>query len=259
MEHIDLVGKFLEEPGVEIGAFKTPIPGIRPVYVDRFAEYAREATLSDYYGDACELPYFDSSLGYVATSHVLEHVANPLAAIAEWYRVLRHNGVIYAVIPDRRRTFDHTRQPTSLRHLLDDYRNGVTQSDATHIDDFALGVDWGMFSPNTKADLVESDRAALAAVYHRSVEAGLEINIHFHVFDSELVLGMLAMGNQEKIWPGRIDVIRVEQNFPSSNPNGFLIVARIHKPVVSRLRGLFAEKGLRKDARTFEKKGVSVV
>jgi SAM-dependent methyltransferase len=254
MEHIDLVGKFLKEPGVEIGAFKTPIPGINPVYVDRFAEYAREATLSDYYGDACELPYLDSSLRYVATSHVLEHVANPLAAIAEWYRVLRHNGIIYAVIPDWRRTFDHTRHPTSLQHLLDDYRKGVTQSDGTHIDDFALGVDWGMFSPGTKEDAVESERAALASVYHRSVDAGLEINIHFHVFNSEVARGMFAMGNREKIWPGRIDVIRVEEDFPSSNPNGFLIVARIRKPLIQRLHDVFAEKGLHKNAKTFANK-----
>ncbi|HZZ20886.1 MAG TPA: methyltransferase domain-containing protein [Opitutaceae bacterium] len=257
MEHLDLVGKFLREPGVEIGAFKTPIPGIKPVYVDRFAEYARERTLSDYYGDACELPYWDSSLRYVATSHVLEHVANPLAALAEWYRVLEHNGVIYAVIPDWRRTFDHKRQPTELKHLLEDFRRGVTQSDATHIDDFVFGVDWGMFSPATGQDAAEGEQKSLAAIYHRSVEAGLEINIHFHVFSSEVLMGMIEMGNRERIWPGRIDVVRVEESFPSSNPNGFLIVARVRKPWIKRLGDLLSEKGIRKNARKFDDAGLA--
>lgn len=77
MNHSDVVPKYLTGLGVEIGAFKTPIPGVKPIYVDLFSHYAGEATLAEYYGDACSLPFYDSSLHYVATSHVLEHVANP--------------------------------------------------------------------------------------------------------------------------------------------------------------------------------------
>ncbi|HEY5551003.1 MAG TPA: methyltransferase domain-containing protein, partial [Opitutaceae bacterium] len=147
MENTDIVPRYLAGSGVEIGAFKTPIPGIRPVYVDRFANYAGEPTHADFYGDACELPFHDSSLRYVASSHVLEHVANPFAALAEWFRVLKHGGCIYMVVPDRRRTFDHARPLTDVAHMLADFRNGTTQSDATHIDDFVHGVDWRTFSP----------------------------------------------------------------------------------------------------------------
>ena len=78
MDHPELVARYLKEPGVEIGAFKTPIPGIKPTYVDRFPIYAGEPTLADYYGDACDLPFLDSTLGDAASWHVLEHVANPL-------------------------------------------------------------------------------------------------------------------------------------------------------------------------------------
>jgi SAM-dependent methyltransferase len=251
MEHLDLVATYLKEPGIEIGAFKTPIPGIRPVYVDRFPEYAGEPTLSDYAGDACELPYLDSSLRYVATSHVLEHVANPLAALAEWHRVLRHGGIIYAVVPDRRKTFDHRRAPTPAEHFLEDYRRGVTQSDGTHIDDFVYGLDWSQFSPSTRAEAVQGERDELASRYRRSVEAGLEINIHFHVFDSAVARSLIDLGNREGLWPGRIEILRIEESFPGSNPNGFLVVARVRKPSVLRARALFRKKGLRAGARTF--------
>jgi SAM-dependent methyltransferase len=253
MDHLELVTRYLREPGVEIGAFKTPIPGIKPTYLDRFAAFAGEPTLADYYGDACDLPYHDSSLAYVASSHVLEHVANPLAALAEWYRALKHRGIIYLVVPDRAKTFDHGRPLTSAEHILEDYRTGVTQSDGTHIDDFVHGVDWQMYSPATAHANLGDAKSKLASVYHRSVEAGLEINIHFHVFESSVAKEVIALGNRARIWPGRIEILRVEENFPDSNPIGFLLVARVHKTIRQRLTGILAKKGLRPDARGLRK------
>lgn len=251
MDHPELVKKYLREPGVEIGAFKTPIPGIRPIYVDRFAEYAGAKTLADYYGDACDLPFRDSSLRYVASSHVLEHVANPLAALAEWYRVLEHGGIVYAVVPDRCCTFDSPRHVTNPAHMLEDYQRGTTQSDGTHIDDFVYGVDWRRFSPATPPSEEKAARDQLAQTYRGAVDAGREINIHFHVFESATGRALIEAGNRARIWPGRMDIVEVQERFPDSNPIGFLIVARVHKPLRQRLAALTRRKGLRPDARKF--------
>jgi len=237
---------------VEIGAFKTPIPGIEPVYVDRFEEYAGEPTLADYYGDACDLPFYDSSVQYVATSHVLEHVANPLAAISEWFRVIKHGGHIYMVVPDRRKTFDHPRPLTDVEHMLSDYRDGVSQSDGAHVDDFVYGIDWNMYSPSTDSSQKESTRDELAARYHLAVNAGLEINIHFHTFESFSAVALIHAGNRESLWKGRIEVVEVVEEFPGSTPNGFLIVGRVFKNIRSRCLSLLSPKGLRKNARKLE-------
>jgi SAM-dependent methyltransferase len=252
MEHSDLVSKYLGGLGAEIGAFKTPIPGISPIYVDRFATYALEPTQADYYGDACELPFHDSSIRFVASSHVLEHVANPLAALSEWFRVLRHGGIIYMVIPDRRWTFDHLRPLTDPGHMLTDCRNRVTQSDGTHIDDFVYGIDWGMFSPSTPPAQAMTARDDLASLYRRSTDAGLEINIHFHTFESGNAVELIRVGNREKIWPGRIELVEVVERFPSSNPNGFLVVARVSKRFGERWAALLAKKGHLRNARKLE-------
>lgn len=251
-EHSDFVPRFLKGRGVEIGAFKTPIPGIRPIYVDRFGMYANEPTHADYYGDACELPFHDSSLDYVASSHVLEHVANPVAALSEWFRVLKHGGIIYMVLPDLRRTFDHPRPVTSVAHMIDDYRAGTTQCDGTHIDDFVFGVDWKLFSPGSDPSRSGVEREELAENYRRSVAAGLEINIHFHTFVSKSVIDLIDAANREPSWKGKIEVIAVAENFPASNPNGFLIVARVRKSPLARLKSIGSSKGLREDARKLE-------
>jgi SAM-dependent methyltransferase len=249
MEHSDLVSRYLVGSGVEIWAFKTPIPGIRPIYLDRFPKFAGEPTLADYYGDACELPFFDSSVSFVATSHVLEHVANPLLALSEWFRVARHGGIIYMVLPDRRRTFDRMRPLTDPRHMLDDYRDRVTQADGTHIDDFVFGVDWAIFSPSTSPGEEKGERDKLASVYRESVRAGYEINIHFHTFESESVVRLIEIGNLERVWKGRLKIVEIIERFPESNPIGFLVVAKVYKSAGLRWRALFSKKGLREDAR----------
>lgn len=238
--------------GVEIGAFKTPIPGISPIYFDRFATYASEPTFADYYGDACELPLHESSVRFVASSHVLEHVANPLAALAEWFRVVRHGGIIYMVVPDRRYTFDHSRPLTKPAHMLSDHRNRVTQSDGTHIDDFVHGIDWGMFSPSTPRAQERAARDDLALLYRRSTEAGLEINIHFHTFESGSAVELVRMGNRENLWPGKIELVEVVEKFPGSSPNGFLVVARVCKRLGKRWSGMFRRGGPLRNARKFD-------
>ncbi len=231
LEHRDIVNRFLKEPGVEIGAFKTPIPGIKPIYVDRFREYAHEKTLADYYGDTCDLPFYDSSLAYVAASHVIEHVANPIGALKEWYRVLKHHGIIYMVVPDRRRTFDHNRPLTSIEHILEDYHRGVSQVDGTHIHDFVYGVDWSQFSPETPIDIVITEQKKLEESCRAAITAGSEINIHFHTFEPESMLSLLALVNRASLLGGQIEILEIHQNFPSTNPNGFLVVGRVEKNI----------------------------
>jgi len=84
--------------------------------------------------DACNLTGIDSeSYDFVISSHLIEHVANPLKAMYEWKRVLRTNGIIITVAPHKEQTFDHRRPITTLNHLIDDYTKGLTEDDLSHL------------------------------------------------------------------------------------------------------------------------------
>ncbi len=258
MEHLDLVGGLLVSPGVEIGAFKTPIPGITPVYVDRFSEYANEPTMAEYFGDAADLPFVDSSLNYVATSHVIEHAANPLSALLEWYRVLKDGGVIYMVVPNRLAIFDRSRALTPVEHMVEDFQNQVTQCDGTHIHDFVNNVEWHEFSPGTAKDKVAQERADLLQAYESAIAAGTEINIHFHTFEPDSMVELIRRANAVlPLQGGSFEVERVEVPFPKSQPNGFLVIARVHKP--GSMPAIAATDIFRPDARKFDKPVVPVV
>ena len=212
--------------GIEIGAFKTPIEGIQPYYVDKFRKFANERCLADIFSDPVYLPFHANSLDYVASSHVLEHMANPVAAICEWYRVLRPGGIMYMVVPDRRYTWDHDRQLTSCDHLLDDYFRGMTDCDATHIDDFVDHVDWLQYAPDTALEDVPAKKAVRKKAYHEAVSAGRIINIHFHVFEPSNLMELFKRLTLHPKTGLQLSIVDHEERFPSKSPNGFLIVAR---------------------------------
>jgi predicted SAM-dependent methyltransferase len=50
----------------------------------------------------------------VLTSHVIEHLADPLSALQEWHGVLRPSGRIVVVAPHKDGTFDHLGPVTPL-------------------------------------------------------------------------------------------------------------------------------------------------
>ncbi len=218
--------KWCQGIGVEIGAFKSPIPGITPIYVDKFKEYANEPTNAVYYGDACELPFENSSLDYVATSHVLEHTANPVKALVEWHRVLKPGGIAYMVVPDKHHTFDSPRETTSPNHMLEDYLADVDDTDPTHIDDFVYGVDWAEFSPSDPPEEWEKKKNELAAAYRKATAENNIINIHFHVFTRESLLGLVERTNEDSRIPFRWSIETSETRFPEETPNGILLVLR---------------------------------
>lgn len=66
-------------------------------------------------GDALPLP--DAAVDFVVSSHVLEHFPDPIAALLEWYRVVKPNGYIFMIVPHRERTFDRDKQSTTLTEL----------------------------------------------------------------------------------------------------------------------------------------------
>ena len=237
MTHHDKVGR-LRGPGVEIGAFTNPIPGIQPIYVDRYREFGHQKCRADYQGEACALPFYDHSLGYVASSHVLEHVANPVAALMEWYRVTTPGGHIYCVVPDRRFTWDRERRPTPVEHFFDDYARGTTPVDSTHISDFIDGIVWSEFYPHLAPAELAVEKEKMRASMTGAVAAGQEINIHFHVFEPDNLRGLLEDMRTHPATQCRWKLVDFAERFPDDCPNGILAVLEVEKRWPERLAAL---------------------
>jgi len=84
-------------------------------------EQCGQAAVVDVVASAECIPFPDSSQDFVFSSHVLEHLVDPIRALLEWDRLVRPGGAIFMIVPHKERTFDVDRERTTCDHLVQDY------------------------------------------------------------------------------------------------------------------------------------------
>ena len=136
-------------------------------------QYVREAT------DLRDIP--SESYDFVVSSHVIEHVANPMQALAEWRRVLRSEGALILIAPHKDATFDHRRPVTMLEHLMQDFERNTGEDDMTHMAEILELHD---LERDPAAGSFEEFKSRSKDNFHNRC-------FHHHVFDAELVARMV--------------------------------------------------------------------
>ena len=146
--------QYLHGDGLEIGALHNPLKVPRAAhvkYVDRisvdelrqhYPELRRQKLVDvDIIADGESLNTIpDASQDFVIANHFIEHCQNPLLAIKNILRVLKHRGILYLAVPDKRFTFDVDRPVTVLEHLLRDLREGPAWSRTAHFEEWVRYV-----------------------------------------------------------------------------------------------------------------------
>jgi ubiquinone/menaquinone biosynthesis C-methylase UbiE len=181
--------QYLTGTGVEFGALHSALAVPNSVTV-KYADMESIEQLQVSYPDIEDIrvPDFvtdlesmrgidDSSMDFVIANHVLEHVEDPLRALASMNRVLRPSGIAFIALPDKRFTFDREREITPLAHLIKDHQQGPDWSLAGHYDEWIRCVD------------------RLAGDAHKQKYAVMlekRSNIHFHVWDYSAMMEMFA-------------------------------------------------------------------
>ena len=194
---------FLSGEGVELGPGHVPfeVPqGLKVRFVGRWqpeehadlfpdlpgATFTRPDIIANFDTDRLH-PIADASQDFVICSHVLEHLAEPIGFIAEIYRVLRPGGLALIMLPDRRRTFDRSREPTTLDHLASEYRAGVTNVDDDHVTEFLVTTTPDL-APTIDASVVSAEERTANLEWHR------QRSIHAHCWTDDEFLPVLLYG-----------------------------------------------------------------
>jgi SAM-dependent methyltransferase len=195
-EHRDWRAHFaskLQGSGLEIGALSQPMvthAGMRVQYVDRHTtaelreEYAslgkghlKRFVEPDIVDDGTRLTTIaDATHDFLIAAHVIEHLTDPIGALANWARVVRPGGLVYLVVPDKRGSFDRRRVRTTLEHLILDYRRPSRERDYEHFLDYAIHVHRSSGDPA----IAEADRLLAT-----------DFSIHFHVFQPADLVAMV--------------------------------------------------------------------
>lgn len=141
-------------------------------------------------------PLADASYDVVLSSHVLEHIANPLRALRAWRRVTRPGGHLLIVVPHMAGTFDHRRPATTISHMIEDFERDVGEDDLTHLDETLRLHD-------RARDIPSDDDAAWAEGRRRNLQTRL---IHHHTFTTPTALALLDQAG--------LELTAVETRFP---------------------------------------------
>jgi SAM-dependent methyltransferase len=197
----EIAASELSGTGIEFGAGASPFP-VPLNCLSRFADpftfeelknalypgqNAYDLIRPDYVTDIKTLQGIaDESVDYVVACHVIEHTNNPLAAIRSCYRALRPGGSLVLVVPDMTKTFDKSREITTVEHLISDYEDPSAQRDYGHYLDFyqnAFSIPEG-YSVEDYAKLQHQKRG----------------DIHYHTFTYDSFQSLVAYATKKDSW-----------------------------------------------------------
>jgi SAM-dependent methyltransferase len=202
-----LIKQYLRGDGIEIGALAAPLPmppGATVKYVDRFpTEELKQHWSSEDNTAIVDIDIVDSaetlatladnSQDFVIANHVIEHLQNPLAALENFLRVLKPNGIVFMAVPDKRYTFDRRRAITPLPDIIRDYQDGPEWSLEAHYED------WTRYVENVpEAELTERVQQHLQNVSE----------IHFHVWTRQSFAQLLHYCQSQLGWKFKIEIVR---------------------------------------------------
>ena len=182
----ELSERFIRGRGIEVGAGSRPFPipaGARCFYGDvRDAEslttyFAGQQSPFDGFLNAqtfAGIP--DGSQDFVISAHVIEHLEDPIGAVLAALRILKPDGVLVLVVPDRRRTFDRLRPGTPLQHLVQDHSDGGASTRLQGYIDHARYVHPAITGETlSESQIQDSAPRTMAA----------QMDIHFHCWTTD--------------------------------------------------------------------------
>ena len=230
----EALGMHLRGAVLEIGPGHKPFPtaeGAQVTFADRSVPGGRDATWPELagepHGPQADLDInldsdalrtlADASFDAAVASHVIEHLANPQAVLADFARVLRPGGCLVLVVPDRTLTFDAPRPGTTYAHLRAEFDGRVTEVDDEHIREFCAAVfsQPPLHPPMVREwhdpDLLDAERFDL---FRRR-------SVHAHCWTPEEFASLIAASIVDDVMTWRLRDLYVAEDFGEIPGNEF--------------------------------------
>jgi SAM-dependent methyltransferase len=211
--------RFIRGRGVEVGAGARPFP-VPPDVEVLYGDIREHASLQDYFkatevqsGQQIDAQTFagmaESSLDFVISAHVIEHLRDPIGAIVNAVRVLKTGGFLILVVPEMRLTFDRHRPETTVEHVLLDFADAGEGTCRTAYEEHLRFVHPYLTGENYSESEIEWQAA-------ESVKRWREFDVHFHAWTRSGFEALLAA-------TAELAPIYIETAVSVSNENIFVL------------------------------------
>jgi SAM-dependent methyltransferase len=124
------------------------------------------------------------------SSHCLEHIANPLKAISEWLRIVKKDGYVIMIVPEKSVCFDHKRKYSKFSTLLSQYEKNVGEDDLSTLSEILANHDLPLDPP--AGDLRQFTKRSLDNYNNRC--------LHHYVYNPDLLMEICKYFNCEFIY-----------------------------------------------------------
>ncbi len=188
-----LSSKYLKGTGLEIGAGAVPLQTAGDAKTE-YLDYAPKTFIAQHFGISedqvlCDLvgsmesiPAKANTYDFVAASHVLEHLEDPIRGLKEVFRVLKKEGVLFLVVPNIKSSeFDFNRNVLPISHFIEEHENEDIKRNnkLVHYREF---VSSSQIKPDVNLKAYES-----------RVEEFIESDrrIHFHAYGPRLLIALI--------------------------------------------------------------------
>lgn len=141
--------------------------------------------------DAFTRPDLKSRYDCSISSNMIEHSPNPIFLLLNFYYITRVDGYQFHAIPNYKYTYDCYRKPTSLGHMIQDFKKKMDKDDTTH------GIDYYQ-SAVVKHGWQKKFHQIYPVAYPY---------MHFHVFDLHNTEDLIGLMFEDVV----VDVIKTEQ------------------------------------------------
>lgn len=192
--------------GVEIGPLCYPMverPKHEVYYVDHCTTEELKKKYADHpnidsknivdvdfvWGDSTLGSFLSSKppMGYIVASHVIEHVPDLIGWLFEMHAVLKENGCLCLVVPDKRFTFDVYRRCSAFEEIQTAYkeqrRKPGLRCVMDHFSNVVAADTWKMWEDySIVKTFVFNHPASLLEVAIDDIRAGKYIDVHCWVF-----------------------------------------------------------------------------
>lgn len=205
----------------------------RPELIERIVSV--DYVLKDSYYDTFKGT--DMKFDYIVSSHVLEHMPNPIDYLFDITTILNENGKVCLLLPDKEFTFDHYRENSSIADWFDVYKRGEENNIPRLFLDAELCKvnenDYIKYWNKTFSKYPNHDISTVLEKYDDFINDFDNSNYdgHYWVFTDRSFLGILANLIRLNILP-----YKVVSFFPTAvNDNTFGVILELDYNIVDNL------------------------